>query len=96
MHQQPEDQDSQHLTFFSIVATMSLLLVVSLAALVATRQATAQTFSDLPLPPAISNTSIACNDALNTTVSCPAFLGTISIEWVSIVARVTYLRLYSV
>lgn len=41
-----------------------------------------QSFSDLPLPPAIANASDACTDALNTTLSCPAFLARISVEYV--------------
>ena len=40
----------------------------------------AQQFSDLPIPPSWPGISNACFDALNTTVSCPGFLGVVSIK----------------
>ncbi|CZR70102.1 uncharacterized protein PAC_20003 [Phialocephala subalpina] len=42
--------------------------------------ACAQQFTDLPLPPSWPGISSACYDALNTSVSCPGFLGTISVN----------------
>lgn len=50
----------------------TILVILSLAA--------AQQFTDLPLPPAATAISDACSDALNLTVSCPGFLGIISVE----------------
>jgi len=64
------------------LATINLLLSTALA----------QTFSDLPLAPPISNTSDACNDALNTTVSCPAILGTVSVEYVNLLVALRGIR----
>jgi hypothetical protein len=61
---------------------LQLAVATALCGLVLLCQTTAQQFSDVPLPVNYPGISDGCFDALNTTVTCPAFLIDISIEYV--------------
>jgi hypothetical protein len=61
--------------------TMQSFLVYSSALLGFAGLSIAQTFSDLPLGLAYPKISTTCAQALNTTVSCPGFLGIVSSEY---------------
>ena len=58
------------LSYSSVVVALAVLLP----------RGYTQQFSDLPLPPSWPGVSSTCFNALNTTVSCPGFLGQVSVK----------------